>query len=643
MAHESFEDPEVAALMNESFVNIKVDREERPDIDAHYMSVCQMMTGGGGWPLTVVMTADKKAFFTGTYFPKETVPGRIGMMDLVPCLREAWEDRRDELQSLAEQILDDVRAAGRAAPGEALGEEVLKAAQDLLARRFDSRNGGFGPAPKFPTPHNLLFLLRYWNRTGTEKALRMVEETLSAMRRGGLFDQVGFGFHRYATDEEWLVPHFEKMLYDQALLAMAYTEAHQATGKDEYAETAHEIFTYVLRDLLSPEGAFHSAEDADSEGEEGKFYLWRRAEVLEILGEKEADLFNLAYGVEAGGNFREEAGGGITGRNILHLPRPLDELAGSLGLPTATLKKRLEASRERLFQARNRRVRPFRDTKVLTDWNALIVAALAKAAVAFDRPEYARAAQKTADFLLTTLRTSEGELLHRYRDGEAGLPAHVDDYAFLIWGLLELYEATFEIRFLREALDLNERLIRRFWDDEDGGLFFTAKGGENLHARRKELHDGALPSGNSVALWNFLRLARLTGKPELEDRAQKLVRAFSKKVNGLPMAYTLFLTAVDFALGPVAEVVIVADPALEDGRAMIRAVRSGYRPGKVVLLKAPAEAGKALSDLVPFTAAHKPLEGKATVFVCRDFRCELPVTDPERVLERLEKERLGVR
>jgi uncharacterized protein YyaL (SSP411 family) len=584
------------------------------------------------------MTPEKKAFFAGTYFPKETVPGRLGMMELIPRIREAWEERRDELQTLAEQILDDVRAADRGAPGEPLGEGILKKGFELLAKRFDDRYGGFGPAPKFPTPHNLLFLLRYWERTGDPGALRMVEETLAAMRRGGLFDHVGFGFHRYATDRRWLVPHFEKMLYDQALLAMAYTEAHQATGKAAFAETAHEIFTYVLRDLVSPEGAFLSAEDADSEGEEGKFYLWTRDEILEVLGEKAGDLFCLAHGVEAEGNFTEEAGGGSAGGNILHHARPLDELASSLGLTVGTLKKRLETSRERLFRARKRRVHPFKDAKVLTDWNGLMIASLAKAAVAFDRPEYARAAGKAAGFLLTNLKTSDGGLLHRYSAGDAGMPAHADDYAFLVWGLLELYEATFEVRYLREALDLNGTLIQRFWDEKTGGFFFTADGGEDLHARWKEIYDGAVPSGNSVALMNLLRLSRLTGDLDLEARARTLVRAFSGKVEGLPMAYTLFLAALDFSFGPVLEVVIAGDPAREDGKAMIRAVRSGYSPRKVVLLKAPGDPGEVLSALVPFTVAHEAVDGKATVFICRDFRCELPTTDASKVAGLLDEQ-----
>ncbi|MHC5077701.1 MAG: thioredoxin domain-containing protein [Planctomycetota bacterium] len=448
MAHESFEDPEVARLMNEAFVNIKVDREERPDIDGIYMKFCLMMTGSGGWPLTIVMTPDKKAFFAGTYFPKRSVPGRIGMMDLVPRLRDLWRTRKEEICASAEEVLSVAKRSADFTPGEGLAVSDLKRATRQLAARFDEKRGGFGTAPKFPSPHHLLFLLRYWKRTGDSQALHMVERTLQAMGRGGIWDHVGFGFHRYATDADWRVPHFEKMLYDQAGLAMAYTEAFQATQKPAYARTAKEILTYVLRDLKSPEGGFYSAEDADSEGEEGKFYLWKRDEIVALLGKEEGEWVSKALSVREDGNFAEEATGRKTGANILFLsPSPSDaeREAGGMDLP---FEERLEAARRRLYEARERRVHPFKDTKILTDWNGLMIAALAKASQAFGKEEYAKAARDAATFILQTLRGPDGRLLHRYRDGEAGLPAHVDDYAFLIWGLIELAEATFETPFL---------------------------------------------------------------------------------------------------------------------------------------------------------------------------------------------------
>ncbi|MHC5035842.1 MAG: thioredoxin domain-containing protein [Planctomycetota bacterium] len=635
MAHESFEDPEVARLMNEAFVNIKVDREERPDIDGIYMKFCLMMTGSGGWPLTIVMTPDKKAFFAGTYFPKRSVPGRIGMMDLVPRLRDLWRTRKEEICASAEEVLSVAKRSADFTPGEGLAVSDLKRATRQLAARFDEKRGGFGTAPKFPSPHHLLFLLRYWKRTGDSQALHMVERTLQAMGRGGIWDHVGFGFHRYATDADWRVPHFEKMLYDQAGLAMAYTEAFQATQKPAYARTAKEILTYVLRDLKSPEGGFYSAEDADSEGEEGKFYLWKRDEIVALLGKEEGEWVSKALSVREDGNFAEEATGRKTGANILFLsPSPSDaeREAGGMDLP---FEERLEAARRRLYEARERRVHPFKDTKILTDWNGLMIAALAKASQAFGKEEYAKAARDAATFILQTLRGPDGRLLHRYRDGEAGLPAHVDDYAFLIWGLIELAEATFETRFLREALDLNRLLLDHFWDEEEGGFFFTADDEAELLLRDKEVYDGAVPSGNSVALWNLMRLAKLTGNAGLREKGEALERAFSTHVRRVPMGYTQFLIGVDFALGPTFEVVIAGSPKAEDTRAMVKALQRGFHPRKVVLLR--SEEGGELASLAPFTKLQIPVDGRATAYVCRDFQCTLPTTDIGEMLERLEE------
>ncbi|MDQ7785669.1 MAG: thioredoxin domain-containing protein, partial [Desulfomonilaceae bacterium] len=454
MEHESFENEETAALMNGTFVSIKVDREERPDLDHLYMSVAQMMTGRGGWPLNVIMTPDKRPFFAGTYFPKESRFGRIGMDDLCNRIAELWSTRRDEVLQSAGKIVSAIRQVPDEQPGEAPDKSVLESAFRQLSQRFDPRRGGFGEAPKFPTPHNMLFLLRYWKRTGDSSALHMVEKTLEALRRGGVYDHVGFGFHRYSTDAEWLVPHFEKMLYDQAMLATAYLEAYQATGNDLYGRTADEIFTYVLRDMTSPQGGFYSAEDADSEGEEGKFYVWTLEEVRRILDDEEAEAVTEAFSLTADGNFREEATGRITGANIPHMRKSLDQVARTLDIPVEHARDLVERARRKLFEAREKRIHPHKDDKILTDWNGLMIAALAKGARVLGKPEYARAAAQAADFILGTLRSGDGRLLHRYRDGEAGLPAHVDDYAFFIWGLLELYEASFEVKYLKTALDL---------------------------------------------------------------------------------------------------------------------------------------------------------------------------------------------
>ena len=636
MAHESFEDPEVARLMNDVFVSIKVDREERPDIDNIYMTVAQMMTGSGGWPLTIIMTPDKKPFFAGTYFPKESRFGRIGMMDLVPRIKEVWVTRREEVLNSADKITAALGQVSYEGPGEELDESSLRLAYDQLAQRFDDRYGGFGSAPKFPTPHNLVFLLRYWRRTGDEKALGMVESTLQAMRRGGIYDHVGLGFHRYSTDPKWLVPHFEKMLYDQALLAMAFTEAYQATGKDEYRETAEEIFTYVLRDMTAPTGGFYSGEDADSEGEEGKFYVWTEREVRQVLPAEEAELTIRAFNVEKGGNFNEEATGTRRGTNILHLDRDLGEIARDLKMAEPDLRKDLEAAREKLFAARKKRIPPHKDDKILVDWNGLMIAALAGGAQVFDEPRYAEAAGHAVDFILNTLRTPKGRLLHRYRDGEAALAAHVEDYAFFIWGLIELYEATFEIRYLQTAVDLNRDMIQHFWDDGAGGFYFTADDGEKLLIRTKEIYDGAIPSGNSVAAHNLLRLGRITATPDFEEKAMKIGRAFSGSVKQSPLGYTQLMIALDFGIGPSYEVVIVGDSTAPDTKAMLKAIRARFVPNKVVILRPTEEESPEIIRLAGYTRYQSSIDGKATAYVCLNYICKTPTTDIEEMLELLD-------
>jgi uncharacterized protein YyaL (SSP411 family) len=636
MEHESFEDPEVARLMNQAFVSVKVDREERPDLDNIYMTVCQMMTGSGGWPLTIVMTPDKKPFFAGTYFPKKSRLGRIGMLDLVPRIQEIWTNRRDEVLKSADQITAALQQFSHEAPGEELGEPTLRTAFEQLAQRFDEQHGGFGNAPKFPTPHNLLFLLRYWRRTGNEKALRMVEKTLHAMRLGGVYDHVGFGFHRYSTDPIWLVPHFEKMLYDQALLAIAYTEAYQATGKAEYAQTAREVFSYVLRDMRAPIGAFYSAEDADSEGEEGKFYLWTEEQIRRVLSPDEADLIIKVFNVGKEGNFHEEATGGRSGRNILHLRRGLQEIASDLKIPEQRLRAHLGSAREKLFAAREKRIHPHKDDKVLADWNGLMIAALAKGARVLDEPGYAKAAKGASDFILHHMRNPNGRLLHRYRDGQPALPANVDDYAFLIWGMIELYETTFEVRFLQRALELNDDLVKHFWDEEAGGLYFTADDAEKLLVRQKDIYDGAIPSGNSVAALNLLHLGRIAANTDLEEKAVKIGRAFSKAVQQSPSAYTHLMLAVDFAIGPSYEVVIAGKAGAKDTKAMIRALRAHFLPNKVVILRPSEEESPNIANIAEYTKYQTSIDGKATAYVCLNYNCKLPTTDSGKMLELLD-------
>ena len=635
MERESFEDPEVAALLNEHYVSIKVDRAERPDIDHVYMTVCQMVTGSGGWPLTVILTPDGKPFFVGTYFPKQSVYGRPGMVELLPTLANAWRDEREAVLESAERATLSLQELERGLAGGDPGVELLDEAFRSLSTDFDPVHGGFGGAPKFPTPHQLTFLMRHWKRTGDPRALSMVETTLQKMRHGGMYDHVGFGFHRYSTDARWMVPHFEKMLYDQALLSIAFVEAYQATGKEEYARTAREIFEYVLRDLASPEGGFYSAEDADSEGEEGLFYLWKPDEVREVLDDDEARLFMEVHGISEAGNFAEEGTGRSTGRNIPHLARPLAETAADHGVSEDDLRGSIDAARKQLFGAREARVHPLKDDKILTDWNGLMIAALALGAQALDEPRYALAASSAADFVLATLRDDRGRLLKRYRAGEAGLPAHLDDHAFLAWGLLELYEATFDVRYLQEAVVLNRQMLERFWDADGGGFYLTADDGEELLVRSKEIYDGAIPSGNSVAAQVLLRLARMTGDPTLEQRSAELFRAFSGALDRSTRGHTQLLSALDFATGESHEVVLVGDSAAADLVAMAAAVCRPFLPNTVILLR-PDTPSPPIVALAPFTGSQHSLAGRATAYVCRDHACAAPTTDIDEMMRALQ-------
>jgi len=636
MAHESFENERIAKLMNDAFVNIKVDREERPDIDSLYMTVTQMLTGSGGWPLTIIMAPDKQPFFAATYIPAETRFGRMGMDELIPEIQHLWKEDRNRLNTITKNIWTNLESSSQGSKGAELGEGVLEMAFDSLKQRFDEEYGGFGFRPKFPSPHNLMFLLRYWKRTKNKESLRMVESTLQAMRMGGIFDQVGLGFHRYSTDPKWLLPHFEKMLYDQAMLIMAYAEAYQATKKDEYAQTVREIITYVLRDMTSPEGGFYSAEDADSEGEEGKFYVWTEEEIQKILSKKEAEVFLKVYNFEPDGNFLEEATGKRMGTNIPHLKKTLATEAKARKTTEKVLLKLLEGAREKLFDVRRQRIHPHKDDKILADWNGLMIAALAKAARALNQPSYTDAAKRAATFVLTQMQDGKGRLLHRYRDGEAGILAFLDDYAFLIWGLLELYETTLEPEHLQKTVELNAELLTHFWDEAGGGFFFTADDAEDLLVRKKDAYDGAIPSGNSVAMLNLLRLARITAESDLESKAAQIGQAFSGDVLSAPPGFTLMISSVDFAVGPSFEIVIVGDSAAPDTQNMIRTINDQFIPNKVTLLIPTDKKAETVIQLAPFTKDYKTFDGKATVFVCANHVCQSPTTDVKTMLKHLD-------
>jgi uncharacterized protein YyaL (SSP411 family) len=624
MEKESFEDEEVAALINQAFICVKVDREERPDLDSAYMSVCQAMGRNCGWPLHIIMTPDKNPFFAASYIPKTSRFGLTGMMDLIPQIEEVWKTRRAELENLGQDIKRRIEIFEKRTPGKELGKDVLDDAYERLTLNFDEQNGGFGRAPKFPTPHNLLFLLRYWNRTKEKNALAMTEKTLRAMRLGGIFDQIGFGFHRYSTDEHWLVPHFEKMLYDQALLALAYTEAYQATGAGKFRLTAKEVLEYVLRDLASPEGGFYAAEDADSEGEEGKFYLWTEEEQRKALAPEDAALAVKLFTVEAEGNYGE-AIQKRNGENILHFAKPLEQLASESHITIDELIVRLGRIQKSLFETRQKRIRPSVDDKILADWNGLMIAALARASHVFSEPRYLQAAVKAANFILEKMTSPSGTVYHRYAKGEKAIEGFLDDYAFLAWGLIEVYEARFEEKYLQKSVELTKMMIAGFWDERDGGFYFTAKGAENPMPRKKEVYDGALPSGNSVALLNLLRLARLTGDSSYEGLASQLVKVFSEDVASAPAAHTFLLLGVDFAVGPAYNVVLVGDVEEEGVQSMLRALRAKFLPNVVVSMRQSGVAG----------LGYEKIGGKATAYVCRDQTCMPPTNNAEKMLELL--------
>jgi uncharacterized protein YyaL (SSP411 family) len=632
MEKESFEDEKVADLLNGNFISIKVDREERPDIDQIYMSVCQAVTGKGGWPLTVILTPDKLPFFTGTYFPKESRFGRTGLLELLPKVSELWVTKRVQLLESAEGIIDHLKES-EAPPVGTLSPDNFQAAYEGLRGRYDRLYGGFGPAPKFPSAHNLIYLLRYWYRTGEWEALEMVEKTLNQMRLGGIYDQVGFGFHRYSTDEAWLLPHFEKMLYDQAMLILAYLEAYLATGKDQYGQVAREILTYVLRDMTSPKGGFYSAEDADSEGEEGLFYQWTTAEIRKILGGTEAELFLEILNLKDEGNYYGEAEKTRTGRNIPYLKRHLPDLAEQYQLPQDQLIELWENLRQVLFEIREKRVHPLKDDKILTDWNGLMIAACAKASAAFGEPAYLAAAKKAADFIWFNLRDEAGRLKKRYRDGEADHPSHLDDYAFLVWGLIEIYQADFDPEYLRRAIDLNDLMLREFWDDQLGGLYLSSGHQDDLIIRSKQVYDGAVPSGNSAAAYNLIRLARLTGDHDLEKKVQQIGQAFAVQVNSLPQGFTHLLGAMLFAEGPGFEVVISGDSTAQDTRDMLRVLQQGYFPNLVVLLNPQEAPGSSIREISPWLEDQPALAGKATAYVCQNFSCLSPTTDLNEMLQ----------
>ena len=625
MEHESFEDDSVAKLLNDNFVSIKVDREELPEIDHLYMSVCQAMTGSGGWPLNIVMTPQKEPFFAGTYFPKDRRGGRSGMLQILPMISEAWATKRDDIMISVNQVKNYLDKVNSKPAGDNLTEELVTSAYDQFRNGFDEEYGGFFRAPKFPSPHNLIFLMRYHYSYNNQFALDMVIKTLKQMRLGGIYDQIGFGFHRYSTDKHWLVPHFEKMLYDQAMIAMAYMEAFHITGDTVFENTTKEIFNYVLRDLTSKDGGFFSAEDADSEGEEGKFYTWTKQEIEEVLGKSLSEDFNTIFSIESDGNFNDESSGKKNGGNIPHLNDFEFYNQSSI-----------ESARKKLFDKRKNRVHPLKDDKILTDWNGLMIAALARASIIFQEPSYLEAAIKSSSFVLNKI-SKNGKLLKRFRNNQAAINSHLDDYAFITWGLLEIYEATFDSKYLSKSLDLMNIMVEDFWDEKNGGFFLGADQSEKLIVRTKTAYDGAIPSGNSVAVMNMLKLSRITGNVKWAELSEKTIRAFSEDIYRAPTGYTLMLSAFLFDTNKSKEIVIVGNGEDNKTKEFINSFHSKYAPHKILLFKDTSLNNNQLEQLANWTSTQYSIDDKPTAYICKNFACNQPTNDLKIALSLLDE------
>ncbi|MBT6157960.1 MAG: thioredoxin domain-containing protein [Planctomycetaceae bacterium] len=621
MEHESFENTQIAELMNRHFINIKVDREERPDLDQIYMNAVMALTGRGGWPMSVFLTPDLKPFYGGTYWPPTSRMGMPGFGDILQKVNEAWSNSRDHVFQSADELTEHVIAMGvpQGEPGTIAEPQLIAAMQQLL-KTADRTNGGFGGAPKFPHPMDIRLLLRCWKRFGSDDALAVVNLTLDKMSRGGIYDHLGGGFHRYSVDERWLAPHFEKMLYDNALLAMAYLDAFQATSNPDYERVVRETLDYILREMTQPEGGFYSTQDADSEGEEGKFFVWSERELCDQLEPEDERVFGTCYDVSAGGNWE--------GHNILNRVKTHAEAAAALKLDEDELSGLLDRCRQKLFDVRKQRIAPARDDKVLVSWNGLMISAMARAAQILDEPKYADAARDAADFILQQMRDDEGRLLHAFKDGRARFNAYLDDYACLIDGLIDLYQATFETRHLDEALALSERMIARFHDADTGGFFYTSADHEQLVARNKDSQDNATPSGNGMAATALLRLGRLCGRSDLEDVAVGTLEMLAAQLAQYPTSAGQSLIAADFLLGPTHEVVIVEGNSPAETEDLLRPIRQLFLPNALLLLRPAGASDNDLPAAVkPLLAGKTTQTGTATVYICERGTCQAPLTD----------------
>lgn len=617
MEVESFENEQIAEIMNEHFICIKVDREQRPDVDQIYMNAVVMMTGSGGWPLSVFLTPDGKPFYGGTYYPPQDSFGRPGFPRVLLSIAEAWKNKRQDLIDSAGKLSEQLAQPEGPAGESQLSPEILKRAFDYYQNSFDSAHGGFGGAPKFPQPTNLSLLLYYFNRTGEKDALNMVEKTLNEMAKSGMYDQIGGGFHRYSTDQRWLVPHFEKMLYSQALISKVYLQAYQVTKNKQYADVVKDIFNYVLRDMADPKGGFNSAEDADSEGKEGTFYLWDTKQTESLLGKDNAEIFNAYYGITQKGNFEE-------GKTILNITTSVEQLEKKFQKHSAEIENILESSCAILLDERSKRIRPHRDDKVISAWNGLMISSLAYGGAVLQEQKYITAAERSAEFILDTLHKNN-RLMRYYRQGRVVEKAFLDDYAFMITAMLDLYEATFDTKWLLEAKILSEEMNELFADNKHGGFFLTGNDAEKLITRTKPVYDGAIPSGNSIAALALMKLGRLTMHQPFGDRGAGVVKAFQSQLQQSPAHYPAMLMSLNFLLGPTQEIVIAGNAEQADTKQMLKLIRSNFLPNAVLLLHPNGKAASEIETIVPFIANQTAIDGKATAYICENYVCIRPV------------------
>ncbi len=624
MAHESFEDQQVADILNEHFISIKVDREERPDIDSMYMSVCQMMTGQGGWPLNVFVTPDQKPFYAGTYFPKRSAYGRPGFIEALTQLLDAYHNDRDHIESLAEKATNNLRIKAAGQTENTLSQESIHKAYYQLMSSFDTLYGGFGSAPKFPAPHMLTFLMRYYEWTGQENALYAVTKTLDGMANGGIYDHIGSGFSRYSTDEKWLVPHFEKMLYDNALLMEAYTEAYQLTQQPEYEKLVHHLIQFIKQDMINRDGSFYSAIDADSEGKEGQYYVWSKDEIMTHLGDDLGALFCAVYHITEEGNFE--------GWNIPHtISTSFDDIKASFSIDDKTLQSKLQFAQHILQSVRQLRPAPLVDDKVLTSWNALMISALAKAGRVFDAEEAISMAKQAMSFLETHLVQHE-RLMVRYREGDVKHLGFIEDYAHMLSAYLSLYEATFEQDFLEKAKTVAENMFELFWDEEKGSFFFSGSDAEALIVREKEVYDGAMPSGNSTALKQLLTLSRMIGRQDWLEKLEQMFKAFYVDVSSYPSGHTAFLQGLLSQYAAKREIIILGKNDDPQKERLLQALRKRFMPFDFILT---AETGQDLAQLAPFAKDYKTIDGSTTVFICENYSCRQPITNIDEAIEQL--------